>query len=81
MFNLGGWLAIAPTSTLAMYGTNNYSQNFGVIFTAYGIGAIIGVLASGLLIDIFQNYHSIFYFVIGLCSIGLVSSQKITNSS
>ena len=70
-FNLGGWLAIAPTSTMAMYGTKHYSQNYGVVFTAYGIGAIIGVLASGLLMDILQNYHSIFYLVIGLCVLGI----------
>jgi OFA family oxalate/formate antiporter-like MFS transporter len=76
-FNLGGWLAIAPTSTLAMYGTKHYSQNYGVVFTAYGIGAIIGVSTSGLLIDLFQNYHSIFYFVIGLCAIGILLSQKM----
>lgn len=74
--NLGGWLAIAPTSTLAMFGTKHYSQNFGVVFTAYGLGAIVGVLTSGLLLDKFQNYHSVFYFVIGLCSLGIIVSQK-----
>jgi OFA family oxalate/formate antiporter-like MFS transporter len=76
-FNLGGWLAIAPTSTLAMYGTKHYSQNYGVVFTAYGIGAIIGVLASGLLMDVLNNYHSIFYFVIGLCVTGIFLSQSM----
>jgi OFA family oxalate/formate antiporter-like MFS transporter len=80
-FNLGGWLAIAPTSTLAMYGTKHYSQNYGVVFTAYGIGAIIGVSTSGLLIDLFQNYHSIFYFVIGLCTIGILLSQKMIKTT
>jgi OFA family oxalate/formate antiporter-like MFS transporter len=76
-FNLGGWLAIAPASTLSMYGTKHYSQNYGVIFTAYGIGAIIGVLASGLLMDVLHNYHSIFYFVIWLCVLGIFLSQKM----
>ncbi|MGH4120777.1 L-lactate MFS transporter [Clostridium sp.] len=80
-FNLGGWLAIAPTATLAMYGTKHYSQNYGVVFTAYGIGAIIGVSTSGLLIDFFQNYHSIFYFVIGLCTIGILLSQKMIKTT
>ncbi|WP_291644204.1 OFA family MFS transporter [Clostridium sp.] len=80
-FNLGGWLAIAPTSTLAMYGTKHYSQNYGVVFTAYGIGAIIGVSSSGLLIDLFKNYHSIFYFVIVLCTIGILLSQKMIKST
>jgi len=76
-FNLGGWLAIAPTSTLDMYGTKHYSQNYGVVFTAYGIGAIIGVLSSGAIMDILQSYNSIFYFVIGLCITGILLSQRM----
>lgn len=75
-FNLGGWLAIAPTSTLALYGTKHYSQNYGVVFTAYGIGAIIGVLVSGLLKDMLHSYDAVFYFVITLCIVGIFTSQK-----
>lgn len=69
-FNLGGWLAIAPTSTGTLYGATHYSQNFGVVFTAYGIGAILGVAGSGLILDTFGNYYYIFYFIIGLCVLG-----------
>lgn len=76
-FNLGGWLAIAPTSTLNIFGTKYYSQNYGVVFTAYGIGAIIGVVASGLLLDLLHNYDAIFYFVIILCITGMLLSQKM----
>ncbi|KJF27147.1 L-lactate MFS transporter [Clostridium aceticum] len=79
-FNLGGWLAIAPASTLSLYGTKHYSQNYGVVFTAYGIGAITGVFGSGLLKDVLQSYHSIFYFVILLCVVGILSSQKFALS-
>lgn len=74
-FNLGGWLAIAPTATLKLFGLWHYSQNYGVVFTAYGIGAIIGVLSSGLLIDLFGEYQYIFYYVIGLATIGLILTQ------
>lgn len=80
-FNLGGWLAIAPTATMQMYGTKHYSQNYGVVFTAYGIGAIMGVLASGLLLDILENYNYIFYFIIILCIIGMILSQRIMRRS
>lgn len=75
--NLGGWLAIAPTSTLLLFGGKNYSQNYGVVFTAYGIGAIAGVYASGLLFDYFKNHDSIFYFIISLCLIGIILSQNM----
>jgi len=71
-FNLGGWLAIAPTSTLKLFGLWHYSQNYGVIFTAYGIGAIIGVLSSGLLLDLFGHYEYIFYYIIALAVVGLI---------
>lgn len=70
-FNLGGWLAIAPTSTLRLYGLRNYSQNYGVVFTAYGIGAILGVLSSGMILDIFNNYQYVFIFIITLCILGV----------
>jgi MFS family permease len=80
-FNLGGWLAIAPTSTLNIYGTKYYSQNYGVVFTAYGIGAVIGVVSSGLLLDLLNSYDAIFYFVIILCVIGIFMSQKIIKTS
>ena len=75
--NLGGWLAIAPTSTLLLYGGTNYSQNYGVVFTAYGIGAIAGVYVSGLLFDYFNHHNAIFYFIISLCVIGIVLSQSM----
>ncbi|MEL7646630.1 MAG: OFA family MFS transporter [Sedimentibacter sp.] len=75
-FNLGGWLAIAPTSTEMFYGEKHYSQNFGVVFTAYGIGAILGVLGSGLILDIFENYHYVFYLVIGLSATGCLLTLK-----
>lgn len=78
-FNLGGWLAIAPASTINMYGTKHYSQNYGVVFTAYGLGAISGVIVSGLLLDLLDSYHSIFYLIILLCLLGLITSQKMIN--
>jgi MFS family permease len=75
-FNLGGWLAIAPAATISMYGVRHYSQNYGVVFTAYGIAAVIGVVTSGIIIDYLKHYHYVFYFIIALCMIGLLISQR-----
>lgn len=71
-FNLGGWVAIVPTATMAMYGIKHYSQNYGLVFTAYGIGAIIGVISTSMLLDAHENYDYVFYFVLALCLIGIV---------
>jgi len=38
---LGGWLAIAPTATTIFFGVKNYAKNYGLVFFAYGIGAIL----------------------------------------
>lgn len=75
-FNLGGWLAIAPASTGILFGEKHHSQNYGVVFTAYGIGAISGVAASGLILDIFNNFHYIFYMIIGVCILASFMTLK-----
>ncbi|MBA7512074.1 L-lactate transporter [subsurface metagenome] len=68
---LGGWLAIAPTSMATYFGTKHYSKNYGVMFTAYGVGAIVGTLISGRLRDIFGSYTYTFYPTATLAIIGI----------
>lgn len=80
-FNLGGWLAIAPAATLEYYGSVNYSQNYGVVFTAYGIGAIAGVTLSGMLRDLSGSYDGIFFSILGICVIGILLSQETTDGN
>ncbi len=75
-FNLGGWLAIAPASTLKLFGIKYYTQNYGLIFTAYGFGAITGVSTTGGLLDATGNYDSIFYYVLILCILGIFLTTK-----
>lgn len=70
--NLGGWLAIAPTTTALIFGVKNYTSNYGIVFTAYGAGAVLGTLLSGLFKDIFGSYKFVFYPLIFLCVIGII---------
>jgi MFS family permease len=69
---LGGWLAIAPTTTATFFGLKNYARNYGVVFFAYGIGAIFGGLISGKAKDIFGSYTFAFYPTAVLAAVGLV---------
>lgn len=70
--NLGGWLAIAPTATKIFYGTKFYGKNYGLVFTAYGTGAITGGLVSGQIKDFSGSYFSVFP-VVAVCSlVGIV---------
>ncbi len=70
--NLGGWLAIAPAATKIFFGTKYYGKNYGVVFTSYGVGAILGMLSSGWLKDTTGTYLSVFPIVSILAVIGLI---------
>jgi MFS transporter, OFA family, oxalate/formate antiporter len=53
---LGGWLALAPAATAMFFGMKDYSKKYGIVYTAYGVGAIFGTILSGRLRDIFGSY-------------------------
>jgi MFS transporter, OFA family, oxalate/formate antiporter len=58
--SLGGWLAIAPVATLSLFNPANYTRNYGIVFTAYGAGALAGTLIAGSAKDIFGSYTNAF---------------------
>ena len=72
--NLGGWLAIAPTATKIFFGTKYYGKNYGVVFTSYGVGAILGMLSSGWLKDTTGTYLTVFPVVSVLAIVGLITA-------
>ena len=70
-FCLGGWLALAPTATLTLFNPKNYAQNYGIVFTAYGVGALLGTLIAGRIRDIFGSYTYAFYPMAFMAIIGI----------
>jgi OFA family oxalate/formate antiporter-like MFS transporter len=71
-FCLGGWLAMAPTITLGFFNPDQYAQNYGIIFTAYGVGALIGTLVTGRVRDLFGTYTYVFYPMALLAIMGII---------
>ena len=71
-FCLGGWLAMAPTITLRFFNPEQYTQNYGMVFTAYGVGALLGTLITGQIRDWFGVYTYAFYPMALLAIIGIV---------
>ncbi len=69
---LGSWLAIAPTATASFFGIKNSAANYGVIFSAYGIGAIAAGLIAGQAKDVFGSYIYAFYVTAGLAVLGII---------
>ncbi|HNS83291.1 MAG TPA: MFS transporter, partial [Methanolinea sp.] len=68
---LGGWLAIAPTATGTYFGTCDYPRCYGLVFLAYGAGAIAGPQLAGFIKTTTGNYMGVFPYVLALSLIGL----------
>ena len=76
---LGGWLAIAPTTTGSYFGTGDYPRCYGVVFLAYGAGAIAGPQLAGFIKTSTGSYLGVFPYVLALAVIGLVIAFALLN--
>jgi OFA family oxalate/formate antiporter-like MFS transporter len=69
---LGGWLAIAPTATADYFGIRDYPRCYGMVFLAFGAGAIAGPQLAGFIRTTTGNYRGVFPCVFALAIIGFV---------
>ncbi len=69
---LGGWLAIAPAATTRLFGSKHYASNYGLMYTAYGVGALLGGVLSGRLLEASGSHNPLFVTILALCAIGVV---------
>ena len=69
---LGGWLTIAPTATASYYGTVDYPRCYGLVFLAFGAGAIAGPQLAGFIKTTTGNYLGVFPYVFALAIIGFI---------
>lgn len=66
-----GW-PIAPTATASFFGTCDYPRNYGVVFLAYGIGAIVGPQLAAAIKEMSGSYVGVFPYVALLAALGIV---------
>ncbi len=79
-FNFGGNFALFPLATSGMFGAQNLGRNYGWVFTAYGVGGIVGPIMAGILRDAslksgagLQGWLTVFI----ICSIACLSAAVI----
>ncbi len=77
---LGGWLAIAPTATASYFGTCDYPRCYGVVFLAYGAGAIAGPQLAGFIKTTTGSYLGVFPYVLVLALIGIAIAFVLMKS-
>jgi OFA family oxalate/formate antiporter-like MFS transporter len=68
---LGGWLALAPAATGRFFGTCDYPRCYGLVFLAYGAGAIAGPQLAGFIKTATGGYLGVFPYVAVFAAIGL----------
>jgi OFA family oxalate/formate antiporter-like MFS transporter len=69
--SLGAWPAIAPTSTATFFGTGDYPRCYGVVYLAYGAGALVGPMLAGSVRTATGSYLGVFPYVAVLAVLGI----------
>ncbi len=67
-FTFGGMLAIFPAICADLFGLKNLGVNYGILFTAWGAGGIVGPLLGGLSRDI-TGGHTVSFLASGCASL------------
>ncbi len=73
-FNFGGNFALFPAATADYFGAKNIGPNYGLMFTSYAAGGIIGPILAGMVKDGGYSYAYAFYPAAFLCLIAAVMS-------
>ena len=55
-FSYGACLSIFPATTADQWGTKNMGLNYGVLFTAWGVGGVLGPMLAGRIADSTGSY-------------------------
>lgn len=65
-FNYGANLSVFPSVTKDYFGLKNFGVNYGFVFTAWGVGGILGPMLSGLIFDSYKNFNNA-YLIAAVC--------------
>jgi OFA family oxalate/formate antiporter-like MFS transporter len=73
----GGYLAIFPAVTADFYGTKNVGVNYGFVFTAYGMGGLLGNIFAPKVLEKTKSYNLAFIVAGILCLLGAIITFMI----
>ena len=65
-FNYGANLSVFPSATKDYFGLKNFGVNYGFVFTAWGVGGILGPVLSGQIFDAYKNFNNA-YLIAAIC--------------
>jgi len=68
----GGFLALYPVLTSDYYGSKNFGVNYGIVFTAYGAGSVLGPIMASYFRTYQGTYMPAFFISAVLALLGMV---------
>lgn len=81
-FNFGANFALFPTAAGESFGVKNMGRNYGMLFTAYGVGGIIGPILGGKVYDATGDYKWAFIIaaILVFIAVGIVLAYRKKHS-
>jgi OFA family oxalate/formate antiporter-like MFS transporter len=72
--NYGANLSLFPSVTKDYYGLKNFGVNYGLVFTAWGVGGFMLALGAGQLYDLYRTFAIAYYGAIALLMIAAAAT-------
>lgn len=66
-FLYGANLSLFPSTTAGYFGTRNLGVNYGLVFTAWGVGGVFGSMVAGTIVDRTGSYAMAYAAAAVLC--------------
>lgn len=76
-FHFGGNLALFPLLTAEYFGTKNMGANYGLVFTGYGAGGVLGPMLAGSVWDLLHSYRWAFVSAAVGCLLAMVLALTV----
>lgn len=73
----GTLLAVFPSIMADLYGLKHYGSNYGVLYTAWGIGGFIGPVLAAISVDLSGRYTYAYFICAALVSIATFLTFKV----
>ncbi len=74
----GACLSLFPSATADFWGTKNLGLNYGIMFTAWGVGGVFGPIMAGKIADITGTYSLGYLISAGLMIVGALLTLIMT---
>lgn len=79
-FSYGAMLAVYPSTIGDQYGTKHLGFNYGILFTAWGVGGLVGPLLAAMILDSTGGYLTAYIVAAFLCFFAAFVGWNIKDS-